>query len=103
MRATRNLFLLALLAGAMPARGHEAGERAIGTIERVTPEAIVLRAPDGHELVFALSAATRFERGGKDVARDDARAGDRAVVRAKAAGGRMEATRVKLGPAAPAR
>jgi hypothetical protein len=100
-------FVACLLAlwtlGAPLASAHEAGDRAMGIVESIAPDRIVLKAPDGHPLAFTVTAETRFVRGQEPVRRGDVRVGERAVVRARRTGERMEATLVKLGPAAAPR
>jgi hypothetical protein len=82
-----------------PASAHEAGDRALGTVASVTAERLVVRANDGHEVAFRLTAETRITRGDKPAHAADVRVGDRAAVHGKRVGGEVEAVRVKLGPA----
>jgi hypothetical protein len=99
-RALKLVACLVALAGS-PARAHEAGDRAMGTVESIAPDRIVLQAPDGHSMAFVVTRETRFVRGRKPVGREDVRVGERAVVRARQVGERMQATLVRLA-AAPA-
>ena len=94
--------VLLALAGA-PALAHEAGARGLGVVERVDASRIVLKAPDGHSIAFAVTPETRFVRTGKPVRRDQVEVGERAVVHATPAGGGMRATEVRLGAAPPSR
>jgi hypothetical protein len=93
---------VALALGALPAHAHEkGGDRAMGVIESVSGDRIVVKASDGHLVEFAVTAETRFVEGERTLRREDVRAGRRAVVQGKRAGERLEAVRVKLGPAPP--
>ena len=92
-----NLTMLALL-GSAPAAAHEAGANARGVIESVTPDRVAVKAADGHVSAFALTPATLFSRGEKAVLAGDVRVGERAVVRGKRVGERLEAVLVKLAP-----
>lgn len=95
-----NVKVLALAAAlaAVPAAAHEKGGRAMGVVESVTAEQIVVKAADGHPVAFAVTKETRFSRGEQPARADDVRVGDRVVVHGKRAGERLEAVRVKLGP-----
>jgi hypothetical protein len=95
---------LALAAGlaAAPARAHEQGGRAMGVVESVGPDRIVVKASDGHPVAFTLTPATRFFVGETPARREDVRVGQRAVVQGKKAGDGLEAVRVRLAaPASP--
>jgi hypothetical protein len=93
---------LALVLGALPARAHEkGGDRAMGVVESVGAERIVVKASDGHLVEFAVTRETRFFLGEKPARPEDVRVGQRAVVQGRKAGEKLEAVRVKLG-AAPA-
>jgi hypothetical protein len=91
------LALLAILWN-VPAAAHEVGSSARGVIESVTADRIAVKSADGHVSAFALTPATRFSRGEKAVAAGDVRVGERAVVRGKKLGERLEAVLVKLAP-----
>jgi hypothetical protein len=93
------LALVAALA-AVPARAHEKGDRAMGVVERVTAEEIVIKASDGHSVAFAVTQETRFFRGDEPARPEDVRVGQRAVVQGKRSGERIDAMRVKLAPRA---
>jgi Domain of unknown function (DUF5666) len=100
---SRTFAALALVVGfaAAPARAHEEGGRAMGVVESITPERIVVQASDGHRVEFTVTRDTRFFQGEKPARLEDIRVGQRAVVQGKKAGERLEAVRVKLGaPAA---
>jgi hypothetical protein len=93
-RALSAAMLAAVLAP--PAAAHEAADRAMGVVESVTAERIVIRASDGHPVAFRITPETRFSRGGKPARRGDVRVGERAVVQGRAAGGEVDAVRVRL-------
>ena len=97
MRTAAKLLLGSILLTALPARAHEPSERALGTVETIRSEALVIRTSDGHTVTFSVAPDTRFEREGKRVERTEVQPGERAVVQAKRAGDSMQATRVKLG------
>ena len=82
---------------ASSALAHESGGRATGTIEGVTADRIVVRTSDGHEVAYAVTPATRFLKGDKQVRLEDVRVGQRAVVHGKRAGDAMQAVQVKIG------
>jgi hypothetical protein len=89
--------LLAALA-ATPALAHETGGRAVGIVQSVTPERIVVRASDGHEVPCVVTLATRFVRDAKPARIEDVEVGQRVVVHGNRSGALIEATEVKLGP-----
>ena len=97
MRRTMTMAALAVALAAGPAAAHEKGGRAMGVVESVTAEEIVIRTADGHPVAFALGPATRFTLGGKPARAGDVRVGQRASVHGKKAGDRLEAVQVKLG------
>jgi hypothetical protein len=92
---------LALALGAPLARAHEEGDRVMGVVESVGAERLVVKASDGHLVEFAVTGDTRFFLGEKPARAADVRVGQRAVVQGRKAGGKLEAVRVKLGPAPP--
>jgi hypothetical protein len=103
MTGMRKVFALAAALATAPAAAHDPkGDRALGVVESVTPERIVVKANDGHALEFAVTPKTRFVRGTKPARADDVRVGERAVVHGKKAGERVEAVEVKLGAASAA-
>jgi hypothetical protein len=95
-RAAKLIALVAALAAA-PALGHERADRALGVVEKVDAQQIVLKGRDGHPVTFALTPDTRFLRGGKPAKAGDVKVGERAVVHGRKAGERVEALEVKLG------
>lgn len=100
MRRISKVFALVAALAAAPAAAHDAkADRALGTVDSVTPERIVVKASDGHALEFAVTPKTRFVRGKKPARAEDVRVGERAVVHGKKAGERVEAVEVKLGAA----
>jgi hypothetical protein len=96
----RLVALLAALA-ATPGSAHERADRAMGVVESVSADEIVIRAADGHSVAFTITPETRFSRGDAPARREDVRVGQRAVVQGKPAGERVDAVRVKLGVTAP--
>ena len=98
----RTLKVLAVVAAlsATAALAHEkGGDRAMGVVESVTADRIVITATDGHAVAFKVSPETRFLVGQKAVGAQDVRAGQRAVVHGKRTGDTVTAVRVKLAPA----
>jgi len=91
------LVALGVALGGFPARAHEKGDRAMGVVESVTAEKIVVKAADGHSVAFTVTPETRFFRDDKPARPEDVRVGQRAVVHGRRAGERVEAVRVKLG------
>jgi Domain of unknown function (DUF5666) len=103
-RASKLLALVAAnVLAAAPAAAHERADRAMGVVESVTAERIVVKASDGHALSFTLTPQTRFLRGKKPSRAEDVRVGERAVVHGKKAGERIEAVEVKLGASGAAK
>lgn len=92
-------LVVSLIAG--PALAHEKGGHAMGVVESVTPERIVVRTGDGHDVAFDVTGETRFYKGEKPARAEDVRVGQRAVVHGRRAGEVLQAVEVKLG-AAPA-
>lgn len=81
-----------------PAKAHEGGVDAKGTVKVVTAERITIETAQG-EKSFALTPGTSFARGGSPARREDLRAGERVVVHAREQNGRLEAILVRAGPA----
>ena len=94
---------LTTLAVAAPAEAHEKGDRAMGVVASVTTDQIVIKTADGHPVTFRITPETLFLRGESPARHQDVRAGERAVVHGKRVGEALQATRVKLGPAPPAK
>lgn len=102
MKWMMGVLALAVGFAGVPARAHEQGGRAMGVVESVTAERIVVKASDGHSVAFTVTKDTRFFQGEKPARPEDVRVGQRAVVHGKRSGERLEAVRVKLSsPAAP--
>jgi hypothetical protein len=97
----RKIGALLVALAAAPALAHERADRAMGVVESVSADEIVIQAADGHSVAFTITPETRFVRGEAPARREDVRVGQRAVVEGKAAGERVEAVRVKLGVTAP--
>lgn len=96
-RTSRILALVAALFAAPPSSAHEQGDRAMGVVESVTADRIVIKASDGHSVAFTITPETRFFQGEKPARPEDVRVGQRAVVHGKRDGERIHAERVKLG------
>jgi hypothetical protein len=96
MRRLKIVAVLAALA-AVPVAAHEKGDRAMGVVESVAPDRIVVKAADGHAVTFAVTPETRFFRGETPARVGDVRVGQRAVVHGKRAGDTLQAVQVKLG------
>lgn len=94
---------LAVALAAAPALAHEKGDRAMGLVESVTPERLVVKTSDGHSVAIAVTPETRFLRGDKAARREDVRVGERTVVQVRRAGESLEAVRVKLAAKPPPR
>lgn len=89
-------MIATLVAGT--ALAHEKGGRAIGVVESVTPEQMVVRTADGHPVAFSVTGETRFVIGNKPARPEDVRMGRRVVVHGKRVGEALQAVEVKLGP-----
>ena len=98
-RTSRILALVAALFAAPPSSAHEQGDRAMGVVESVTADRIVIKAADGHSVAFTITPETRFFQGQKSARLEDVQVGQRAVVHGKRDGETIEAERVKLGAA----
>jgi hypothetical protein len=96
-RTPRILALVAALFAASPSAAHEQGDRAMGVVESVTADRIVIEAADGHSVAFTITPETRFFEGETPARPEDVRVGQRAVVQGKRDGERLQAERVKLG------
>ena len=100
MKRTMSFMALVVALAAAPAAGHEKGDRAMGVVESVSAERIVIQTADGHQVAFTITKDTRFFRGNEPAGRADVKPGQRAVVHGKRTGEQLEAARVKLGAAA---
>jgi hypothetical protein len=96
-RRAKLAAVVAALVAAPAALGHEKADRALGVVEKVDAQQIVLKGRDGHPVTFAVTPETRFVRGGKPAKPGDVKVGERAVVHGRKAGERVEAVEVKLG------
>jgi len=97
----RKLVAAVLLSASMaiPALAHEGGHRAFGVVKEVTAARLVVTDEHGTDMVFALTAGTRFFRDQKPIPREKMVVGERVVVKGKDGSGRMEATSVTVGAA----
>jgi hypothetical protein len=96
----RIVAVVAALAGSL-ALAHEQGDHAMGVVESITPERIVVRTSDGHGVPFGVTQETRFVTGEKPGRAEDVRVGERVVVHGRREVGGLQAVLVKL-PAHPA-
>lgn len=97
MKQTMTLVALVAALAAAPAAGHEQGDRAMGVVESVSAERLVIETADGHRVAFTITQDTRFLRGDEPVRREDVKPGQRAVVRGQRSGEQLVAVLVKLG------
>lgn len=101
MRRMMTFVALFAVLVATPAAGHEKGGRALGVVESVSAERIVVETADGHPVAFTITKDTRFFRGDEPVRLEDVKTGQRVVVHGKRLGEELQAVQVKVG--APAR
>jgi hypothetical protein len=101
MRWTMAVASLVAALTIRPAAAHESADRVMGIVERVTAQELVLKATDGHTVVFAITPETRFTDAGTPVPVEEIQPGRRVAVHGKKAGERIEAVWVKLGPMPP--
>jgi len=99
MNGKRMVLALVAVLIAAPAGAHEKGDRAMGVVESLTAERIVIKAGDGHSVAFTVGPDTQFLLGDRPVRPEDVRLGQRAVVHGRRKGEALQAVRVKLGPA----
>jgi hypothetical protein len=97
---SRILKVMALIVPVLggPALAHEEGDRAMGVVQSLTPDRIVIQTSDGHAVSFTVDAETSFFVGEKHVTAAEVRPGQRAVVHGKRRGVGLTAVRVKLAP-----
>jgi hypothetical protein len=100
MRWMMTFVILIAVLVATPAAGHEKGDRAMGVVESVTAERIVVETADGHPVAFTITKDTRFFRGDEPVRLEDVKAGQRAVVHGKRLDEELQAVQVKVGASA---
>ncbi len=82
-----------------PAVAHEKDGRAMGVVESIEKDRIVIKAGDGHSVAFTMNSETRLLRGEKPARVEDVQVGERAVVNGRRVGEELQARRVKLAPA----
>lgn len=97
MSRTMKAFALIATLVAESALAHEKGGRAMGVVESVTPERIVVKTADGHPVAFSLTGETRFVIGHTPARLEDVQVGRRVVVHGKRVGEALQASEVKLG------
>ena len=98
MRAAILATAVVALLAAPPAKAHEGGVDAKGTVQVVTPERITIETAQG-EKSFELTPGTSFARAGSPARREDLRVGERVVVHARERNGGLEAIQVRAGQA----
>jgi len=86
---------LVLFAAALPARAHEGGHDARGTVSGVSSGELTLKTKAGEEK-FHLTKDTEFVKDGAPATAADLKQGARAVVHAKKKNGRLEAVKVQI-------
>lgn len=97
MTRMRTFVTLVAVVVAAPAVGHENGSRALGIVENVSAERIVVETADGHPVAFTITKDTRFVRGDEPIRLEDVKPGQRVVVHGKRLGEELQAVRVKVG------
>lgn len=90
--------LAAALAWASAAAHEKGGDRAMGVVESIATDRIVVKTADGHPVAFAITPETRFFKGDDPARAEDVKVGQRAVVRGERAGETLRAVQVRLGP-----
>jgi hypothetical protein len=88
-----------LAAGAF---AHAGEEHLMGTVTKVTDKSITIEDKDKKATEVSVTADTKYMKGEANVALKDIHVGDRVVVHAKKSGGKLVATLIKIGVAAPA-
>jgi len=87
--------LLLISAGLVFAHGDET--HVMGTISKITASTITVKDIHGKSVDVAFTSATKFMKGDKLVSAKDIQAGERVVIHAKPAGGKLNATMVHVG------
>jgi hypothetical protein len=100
-RIVEALFVAAALV-ASPALAHEHGGRAMGVVQSITPDRIVVKTSDGHEVPYQVTKETRFMAGDKPGRAAAVRVGQRVVVHGERTADGLHAIEVKFA-AEPAR
>lgn len=99
MRSMAAMAVLGALLAPALAGGHGAGFHARGTIKEIAADRVVLTATDGKDQAYAVGPDTKFVRGEALARREGVRAGERAVIHARRAGGELRALEIHLAPA----
>ncbi len=95
---TRRFALLLLLASGV-AFAHGGLEHVMGTVARMTSTSLDVKTVAGKTTTVTVDAATKWVRGAAAVTPKDVKPGDRVVIHAKAAEGKLTAVEVALGTA----
>jgi hypothetical protein len=93
-------FTVVILMVSTLAVAHEGGIHVKGAVVAVEGDILVVKTTEGAEQRFTLTKDTTFSRDGRSAPRTELAPGDRVVVHARRAGGRMEATEVRFSKAA---
>lgn len=94
----RSLILLAVLAFAGPtAWSHGDQKHIVGTIEKISADAVVVKTSAGKSVEVKLVSKTTFlQKDGKDAKLSDLMVGDRVVIHATPHGDTLEANAIKF-------
>jgi hypothetical protein len=92
------LVLIAIaLAGASSASAHGRKKHILGSVEKITPDFIVVKDKDGKSIEAKIVPATIFLKNERPAKLADLSAGDRVVIHATEKDGALEADEVKFG------
>lgn len=91
------LVLFAIvLAGASSALAHGSKKHLLGSVEKITPDSIVVKDKDGKSVEVKVVPATIFLKNGQPAKFADLSVGNRVVIHARAKDGALEADEVKF-------
>ena len=95
------LALFLLLASSRTASAHNGAVHVMGTVTKVSAEAVTIETIDKKLVEVGLNPKTRYTRNDKAAAANELKVGDRVMVNAKEVDKKPVADLVKLGLAAP--
>ena len=100
MKKSRLLFLIAIIVvSATATLGHGDKKHVVGTIEKVSAEAVTVKTADGKSVEVKLVSSTMYvTRDGKAAKVTDLAPGERVVIHATPAGETLSADEVKFSP-----
>lgn len=102
MKLLSIILLLAVLT-ALPAFAHGDKKHVIGTIDKISPDAVMVKTQDGKSVEVKLAATTVYvTKEGKPAKFADVAVGQRVVIHATPKGTELIADEVKFAAAAPA-